>query len=132
MSERGSMTPIIGVILFVGIIMLAISVEIGRWATTARTAMAAADGGARSGAAALDTSLAYDGRVVLNPMQAESRAKASALSHPAPTIVGASAQATQDEVCVTVTAEFVAGVGRVFGLEDRIVAVTSCAAPRAG
>ncbi|MBT8197821.1 MAG: hypothetical protein KJO84_04890 [Acidimicrobiia bacterium] len=126
------MTPIIGVILFVGIVMLAVTVEIGRWATTARTAMAAADAGARSGAAALDTSFAYDGRIVLNPMQAKSRAEASALSHPAPTIVRANARATQDEVCVTVTAEFVAGIGRVFGLDDRIVAVTSCAAPRTG
>jgi hypothetical protein len=112
--------------------MLAVSVEIGRWAATARTAMAAADAGARSGAVVLDAAAAYEGQVVLAPGDAEANARASALAYPSRSISDATAFATRDEVCVTVTADFDAGIGRVLGLSDREVRVTSCAAPASG
>ncbi|NNC74865.1 MAG: hypothetical protein HKN93_05060, partial [Acidimicrobiia bacterium] len=130
MNEQGSMIPIVGVVLLCGLLMLGVAVELGRWAATMRTATAAADAGARAGSVVLDRTQLYSGNLALDPRSAESEAVRSALAYPAPVVVGAEAEASTSGLCVTVEAEFRAGIGKAFGLSDRHVTVVSCAEPR--
>lgn len=132
MSERGSATPLVGMVLLVGLVMLVLGVEIGRYSLLARSTAAAADAAARSGASAIDVGAAYRSTTELDPVAAEGRATATAWQYPGLSPLEVEASAEAGRVCVTVTASHQTGIGRAFGLDDRLITITSCAAPARG
>ena len=132
MSERGSATPLVGMVLLVGLVMLVLGVEIGRYSLLARTTAAAADAAARSGASAIDVGGAYRSTTELDPVTAERRASATAWEYPGLSPLSVDASADADRVCVTVTSSHLTGIGRAFGLDDRLITIVSCAEPVRG
>ena len=131
MSDRGTMLPVLALIMVGGALAVALTVELGRCGAAWREASFAADAGAEAGAATLDPAAVYSGRIRLDPPAAQETAEAAALAvRPRPGR-RAEAEATATRVCVTVTQPFPPGLLAPF-VHGRPIAVSACATPERG
>ena len=131
MSDRGTVLPVLALIMVGGALAVALTVELGRYGAAWREASFAADAGAEAGAATLDPQAAYSGLLRLDPEGAASAAEVAALATRPRAGRRASAQATDTRVCVTVTQPFPPGLLAPF-VGGRHIAVSACAAPAQG
>jgi hypothetical protein len=126
------MVPYLGALLFVGLVVLGLALDVALLAATYQEVAFAADAGAEAGAAQMESSGAYAGSLRLDRSAAITAAGNAALSaHPRP---GRSATATVDgnTVCVTVTDAYRPRVLGAVGVGVRSVTVRACAVPRSG
>ncbi len=132
MAERGSVLPAVLLVMFAGVLILGLALDLGRWAATWREAAFAADAGATAGAATLDEAAAYAGILHVDRAAAvPAGAAAAARARPrAGRMVRAVASTTR--VCVTVRQPFQPSVLRAVGVGDRVVTVRACASPAQG
>lgn len=131
MSERGTVVPVLALVMVGGALAVALSVEVGKCSASWREASFAADAGAEAGAAMLDPDEAYAGRLRLAPPAAEEAAVAAALAARPRVGRRAEAAATDRRVCVTIRQPFPPGLLTPFVSGRQIVAV-ACASPRRG
>jgi hypothetical protein len=127
-SDRGTVLPILALIMVGGALAVALTVELGRCGAAWREASFAADAGAEAGAATLDPEAVYSGRIRLDPPAA---AEAAALAARPRVGRRAEAAATTTRVCVTVTQPFPPGLLAPF-VHGRPIAVSACATPERG
>jgi hypothetical protein len=131
LSDRGTVLPVLTLLLFGGALAVALAVDVGRCGAAWREASFAADAGAEAGAAAIDPEEAYQGRLLLDPALAEEQAVAAALAARPRAGRAASAQAEATRVCVTVHQPFPPGLlGSLAG--TRVIAAAACASPGQG
>ncbi len=131
MSDKGTVLPILALLLLGGALAVTLAVDVGRCGAAWREASFAADAGAEAGAAAIDPAEAYEGRLLLDPTLAEEEAVAAALAARPRTGRVASAEAGTARVCVTVHQPFPPGLlGSVVG--GRVIAAAACASPAQG
>jgi expansin (peptidoglycan-binding protein) len=126
------MLPALALLIFTGLVMVALAAGLGAWSATWREAAFAADAGATAGAAMLDEAAAYSGILALDPARAEAVAVGAALqARPRPE---RSARGTADpaRVCVTVSQPFDTGPLRSVGIGPVEVTATACASPARG
>lgn len=131
MSDRGTVLPILALLMVGGALAVALTVELGRCGAAWREASFAADAGAEAGAAAIDPAEAYEGELVLDPVLAEQEAVAAALAARPRPGRSASAGADTTRVCVTVRQPFPPGL---FGsvVTGRLITASACASPGQG
>ena len=132
MSDRGSAMPMLAVLVFGGVLVLGLALDLGRWASTWREAAFAADTGAAAGAAMIDAASAYRGRLELDAAAAHATALDAAASARARTGRSASAAVDPFRICVTVRQPFAPTLLRAVGVGERTVTATACASPAQG
>jgi hypothetical protein len=131
LSDRGTVLPVLTLLLFGGALAVALAVDLGRCGAAWREASFAADAGAEAGAAAIDPGAAYRGSLVLDPALAEEAAVVAALAARPRAGRVASVEAEATRVCVTVHQPFPPGLlGSVAG--ERVIAAAACASPAQG
>lgn len=131
-SEDGSMLPAVALLVFAGLVMVALAAGIGTWSATWREAAFAADAGATAGAGMIDEAAVYAGVLRLDPVRAEAEAVRAALqARPRPER-SAGATAGADRVCVTIRQPFDPGPLRAVGIGPVEITATACAAPARG
>jgi hypothetical protein len=131
-AERGSVLPVLAVLLVAAAAAVALAADMGRFAATVREATFAAEAGAEAGAAVIDPAAAYRDRLRLDPGPAREAARQAALrARPRPDR-SVSVFADDASVCVTVWDRFRPGLLRIFGVGSRTVQVHSCAVPVRG
>jgi len=130
-SERGTVLPVLALLMVGGALAVALAVEVGRATAAWREASFAADAAAEAGAAVLDPAQAYEGRIRLDPRLAEAEAVAAALAARPRPGRRAAAAATAARICVTVRQPFPPGLLAPF-LWTRQIVTTGCASPRRG
>lgn len=131
MGDRGTVLPVLALVMVGGALAVALAVEVGRCGAAWREASYAADAGAEAGAATLDPEAVYGGRLRLEPAGAEEAAAAAALAVRPRVGRRATATATTTRVCVTVTQPFPPGLLTPF-VHGRPIAVSACASPGRG
>ncbi len=131
MNDRGTVLPVLALIMVGGALAVALTVELGRCGAAWREASFAADAGAEAGAAILDPEAVYAGRIRLDPPSAEDTAETAALAVRPRVGRRAEAEATTARVCVTVTQPFPPGLLAPF-VHGRPIAVSACATPERG
>jgi hypothetical protein len=131
LRDRGTVLPILALLLLGGALAVALAVEVGRCGAAWREASFAADAGAEAGAATLDPEAVYSGRIRLDPQAAQGTAEAAALAVRPRVGRRAEAEATTTRVCVTVTQPFPPGLLTPF-VHGRPIAVSACATPERG
>ncbi len=131
-SDAGSVLPMVAVIVFGGVMVLGLALDLGRWAATWREAAFAADTGATAGAAQIDAAAAYRGVLALDPARARATAASGAAdARPRPGRVS-TVDAIPARVCVTVRQQFRPTLLRIVGVGERTVTATACAVPAQG
>ena len=131
MSDRGTVLPILALLLLGGALAVILSVEVGRCGAAWREASFAADAGAEAGAAAIDPAEAYGGRLLLDPARAQEAAVAAALAARPRSGRTAAAEADPTRVCVAVRQPFPPGLlASMAG--GRAIAAAACASPGQG
>lgn len=131
-SQRGSMALYVAALLFIGLGVVALAVDVGLWSATYREAAFAADAGAEAGAAMLDIEAAYWGAVQLDVQEAEEAAVAGAIAARPRTGRVATAESTSDRVCVTVSQTFTPVLLQALNVAPAQATVSACAEPRRG
>jgi hypothetical protein len=131
-DERGTVTPVLVILLAAGVAALGLAVDLGRFAAAAREVAYAADAGAEAGAARIDRAGAYAGEIRLDP--AEARAAALRGAQRARPRAGRTVEVFADRyrVCVTARLRVEPGLLRAFGVKPWTVASTACASPAVG
>ncbi len=132
MNERGSVLPMFAVIVFGGVLVVGLALDLGRWAATWREAAFAADTGATAGAAMIDVGAAYQGRLALDPVRARSTAVAGAADARPRAGRSTTAEVGAARICVTVRQPFRPTLLRAVGVGERTVTATACAVPAQG
>jgi hypothetical protein len=131
LTDRGTVLPVLALLLVGGALAVALAVDLGRCGAAWREASFAADAGAEAGAAAIDPGAAYRGSLLLDPAMAEEDAVAAALAVRPRAGRTASAEAEATRVCVTVHQPFPPGLlGSV--AVGRVIAAAACASPARG
>ena len=131
MGERGTVLPVLALLLAGGALAVALCVEVGRCGAAWREASFAADTGAEAGAAALDRRAAYAGVLRLDPDLARAAAEEAALAARPRPERRVSATAGPGRVCVTVHQPFPAGLLAPV-VRGRVITATACASPARG
>ena len=127
-SERGSMLPMLGGLVFVTLVVLAVAVDVARLHTAHVELGLAADVAAEAGAAMIDEAAAHGGELVLDALRATDAALAAA---------GADLEVSDSRVnggtiCVTLTGEHRTMALTFVGIEAVPVTGRSCAQAVAG
>jgi hypothetical protein len=130
-SDRGTVLPVLALLMVGGALAVALSLELGRCGAAWREASFAADAGAEAGAAQLDPGAVYAGRIRLDPAAAGRTAEQTALEFRPRVGRRATAVATTTRVCLTVTQPFPPGLLSPF-VQGRPIAVSACATPERG
>ena len=131
MSDRGTVLPVLALLMVGGALAVALTVEVGRCGAAWREASFAADAGAEAGAAQLDPGAVYSGRIRLDPAAAARTAEQTAIEFRPRAGRRATAAATTTRVCLTVTQPFPPGLLAPF-VHGRPIAVSACATPARG
>jgi hypothetical protein len=132
MADRGSVLPAVLALAFGGLLILGVSMDLGRWASSHREAASAADAGAQAGAAMVLPNelrlgvVAVDGdaaRVVAEEAALGSRPRAGRVVQ---VIV------VDNEVCVAIEQTYTSRLLSSLGVTPDLVRATSCASPARG
>ncbi|HET8892918.1 MAG TPA: pilus assembly protein TadG-related protein [Gaiellaceae bacterium] len=127
-GERGSVL-ITGLLLTLALLMvLGTAVDIGHAFIIRRDLSSLADNAALAGAQQLDQRAIHEGRLALDPQQAQAAALSTMSGEPG---VQVQADATPADVHVQVTRRFPTILLRLVGLADLTVSAQADAAPRA-
>ena len=132
MTDRGSVLPMLAVLVLGGAIVAGLAIDLGRWGVLYREAAFAADAGAEAGAAMIDEDAAYRDLLALDPGGARAvavEAARVARSRPGRTVA---AQADTGRVCVTVRQPFRPGLLRIAGVGSTTITADACAVPGKG
>ena len=130
MNEQGSMLPFMAALIFVGLLVVGLALDVTLLAATYREAAFSADVGAEAGASVLEA--AYSGDLRLDQERAElSAVEAAVAARPRPGRA-AVASAEPTRVCVTVTDQYRPRILSVVGIGAAGVTVQGCAEPRQG
>lgn len=132
MNERGSMLPYLGALVFVGLVVLGLALDVTLLAAVYREASFAADVGAEAGAARLDTASAYGGVTQLDRRSAIRSARSAAAEARPRENRTAAASVDGTVVCVVVTDSYQPKILGGIGIGVRTVSVRACAEPRKG
>jgi len=130
-SDRGTILPVLTLLLFGGALAVGLAVDLGRCGAAWREASFAADAGAEAGAAVIDPAEAYRGRLLLDPAPAEEEAVTAALAARPRAGRTASAEAEASRVCVTVHQPFPPGLLESL-VSGRVIRAVACATPAQG
>ena len=122
----------IAALLFIGLAVIALAVDVGLWGATYREAAFAADAGAEAGAAMLDVEAVYRGELVLDELGAERAAITAAISARPRSGRTATAESTGERVCVTVSQPFTPMLLQALRVAPTQATVSACAEPRRG
>jgi len=129
-SEQGSMLPFLAALIFVGLVVVGLALDVTLLAATYREAAFSADVGAEAGASVIAAD--YNGELRLDVPRAELAAVESALAARSRPGRSASATANPTLVCVTITDEYQPRILSAVGVGPTTVSVEACAAPRRG
>lgn len=132
MNERGSMMPMLAVLIFTGLTVLGLALDVALLGATYRRAAFAADAGAEAGAAILSIDDAYAGTITLDPAAAGGVAVDAAMRARASEGRTATVLADPARVCITVADHYRPRIIGAFGLGPATVSVTACAEPGRG
>jgi hypothetical protein len=130
MNERGSMLPFMAALIFVGLVVVGLALDVALAAATYRELAFAADVGAEAGAVELAN--AYGEGLDLDPERAKQSAVAAALGARSRSDQTAVADANADVVCVTVTDRYRPRILSALGVGPETISVEACAVPRRG
>jgi hypothetical protein len=125
------MLPFMAALIFVGLVVTGLALDVTLLAATYREAAFAADVGAEAGAAEL-AGYAFGEDPQLDPERAQSTAVAAALTARPRAGRTAVASAVPTGVCVTVTDLYQPRILAAVGVGPTVVTVDSCAEPRRG
>ncbi len=130
MGEQGSMLPFMAALIFVGLVVTGLALDVALLAATYRETAYAADVGAEAGAAVIRGT--PGGELLLDVDGAESTGVTAALgARPRPDR-SAVATASDTVICVTVTTVYEPRILGSIGIAPAQVTVEACAEPRAG
>jgi len=132
MNERGSMLPMLGALIFAGLVVLGLALDVALLGATYRQAAFAADTGAEAGAAVLSVDDAYAGVLALDPVEAERVAVDAAVRARAAAGRTATASADPTQVCITVVDHYEPRLIGSLGIGPATVTATACAEPGRG
>lgn len=126
MSDRGAVHLTVVGLLFGGMLMLGVAVDISRLGASWREASHLAATAAEAGAGWIDEVAAYEGLILVDRSRARSaaRAVASGPGHQVATEI------TTDRVCVTVSIHVRPTLLSVVGAASKWATARSCAEPR--
>ena len=127
-SERGSMLPLLGGLVFVTIVVLAIAVDIARLHAAHVELGLAADVAAEAGAAMIDEAAAHRGELVLDAR----RATDAALTAAGADLAVSDSTVDGGTICVTLTGEHRTTALTFIGIGAVPVSGRSCAQAVAG
>jgi len=124
------MLPFMAALIFVGLVVVGLALDVTLLAATYREAAFSADVGAEAGASQIAAD--YNGELLLDVMRAAPAPVDSALA--ARSRPGRRATATADptRVCVTITDEYQPKILSAIGVGPTTVSVEACAEPRRG
>ncbi|MCH8129977.1 MAG: hypothetical protein IIC70_08775 [Acidobacteria bacterium] len=131
MNERGSMLPFMAALIFVGLVVTGLALDVALLAATYREVAFAADVGAEAGAAELAVG-AYSEAPLLDPGRAEATAVRAALAARPRSGRSAVAGADAAGVCLTVTDRYQPRILGGIGVAPTEVTVEACAVPSRG
>jgi len=131
-NDRGSMLPYLGALIFVGLVVLGLALDVTLLAAVYREASYAADVGAEAGAARLDAASAYGGVMRLDRRSAIHAARSAAEAARPRENRTATASVDGTTVCVVVTDSYQPKILGGIGVGARTVSVRACAAPGKG
>ena len=126
------MLPLLAALIFTGLVVVGLALDVGLYAATYRETAFAADVGAEAGAAMIDPGAAYAGRLELDPDAAAATAvEAAASARPR---FGRTTAVAVDRrsICVVVTQPYTPKILGAFGVGSGEVSVRACAEPRQG
>lgn len=132
MADRGSVMPAVLALAFGGLLILGVSMDLARWASSHREAAYAADAGAQAGAARVLPDELRQGHVAVDAEAAFVVAEQAALgSRPRP---GRSVDVTvaDNEVCVAIEQGYTSRLLSALGIAPDLVRASSCARPARG
>jgi hypothetical protein len=132
MADRGSVLPAVLALAFAGLLILGVSMDLARWASSHREAAAAADAGAQAGAAMVLPSELRLGVVAVDGEAALVVAEQAALgSRPR---AGRTVEVTvvDNEVCVAIAQAYASRLLSSLGITPDLVRASSCARPSRG
>ncbi len=125
------MLPFMAALIFVGLVVTGLALDVALLAATYREAAFAADVGAEAGAAEVAAN-AYGDDPRLDADRAQATAIASALAARPRAGRTAVASADPDRVCVTVTDRYQPRILAAIGVGPEVITIQSCAEPRRG
>ncbi len=131
MNEQGSMLPFMAALIFVGLVVTGLALDVALLAATYRETAYAADVGAEAGAAVVAVGQPGEDPS-LDVAAAEATGVAAALAARPRVGRTATAAAATDEVCVTVTNHYQPRILGGIGIGPSEVTVDACAQPRRG
>lgn len=130
-DETGSALPLVGGLLFIGLFVIALAVDLAVLAGVYRTIAATADLAAEAGAAMIDVDAAHRGETAIDVGRAAAEAIAvverSGLSRQNVAVDGDEAR-----ICVSVTTSQRPAMLAMIGARAVAVSVRSCAEPATG
>ena len=127
-ADRGAAHLTVVALLFGGVLMLGLAVDIARFGAAWREASHVAATAAETGAGWINRRAARDGDLRIAPAQAETAARAfvEASGHPG------AIDATPAQVCVVVHIDVHPTLLTIVGARTKTVAAQACAEPRRG
>ncbi|MDX1690076.1 MAG: hypothetical protein R3290_03525 [Acidimicrobiia bacterium] len=132
MTDRGSTTPMLAVLLFGGALLVGVTIDLGGLSSVWLEARRAARAGAEAGAAVVRSDALDRSELVVEVEAAAEVARRAALrSRPRPGRL-VSVEARADRVCVEVRQTFRPGAARVVGATPVTASATACASPASG
>ncbi len=132
MTDRGSATPLVLVLLVGGSLLLGVTIDLGRYVATQNEVRRIALEAAEAGAAVIDTEAAYDGQLLLDVTAARRRAIDVATAVLPRRARDVDVAGTITTLCVRVTQRFQPGPARAVGARSSNVSAERCARPRSG
>jgi hypothetical protein len=130
-GERGSVFPILAIVLVGGVLATLIAVELGRLASERRTIAFVADMAAEAGASMVDEAAMRAGELALDPAGAHDRAFAYAgeVGPPGALVTVVSGPA---EVCVEISMPYEPRLLALVGASSVELIASACASPATG
>jgi hypothetical protein len=132
MNEQGSMLPFMAALIFVGLVVTGLALDVALLAATYRETAYAADVGAEAGAAVVAVGQPGDDPSLDPPAAEEAGMAAAVVARRRAVAPVAVASATADEVCVTVTNEYRPRILGALGVAPVEISIEACAEPRSG
>lgn len=130
-GERGSVLPLVGGLLFVALVMIALTTDLALLHGAYRETSAVADFAAEAGAAMIDEGSLHAGVVELDGAAAE-RAARWWVEHSTSQPVDVTVDTEGAEICVALAAVHRTTALPALGIRSVVVRVRSCAVPATG
>ena len=130
--ERGTVLPAVLGVLLAGALVLAVAVDLTRWASAHREAASAAAAAAQAGAAMVSEPALRVGLLQVDPARAITAASETGLAARPRDGRSVSATVADNEVCAVVNQPFRSSLLAALGSSELVVRGTACAVPVRG